>query len=101
MLPILPQKMIGFVLICKSVSHQKQNNHKNCMHGIRNSKDNKLVEGRQGVEKTSVQTLNVEMSVKQWFLLKKRLTFLILMKFNQTGSSYHTYHKFSKYKKLA
>ena len=37
------------------------------MHGIRNSKDNELVEGRP------VQTLNVEMSVKQWFLLKKRL----------------------------
>ena len=24
MLPILPQKVIGFVLICRSVSHQKQ-----------------------------------------------------------------------------
>ena len=37
------------------------------MHGIKNSKHNKLVEGRP------VQTLNVEMIVKQWFLLKKRL----------------------------
>ena len=37
------------------------------MHGIRNSKDNELVEGQP------VQTLNVQMSVKQWFLLKKRL----------------------------
>ena len=51
--------MIGFILICRSVSHQKQEqSHKNCMHGIRNSKDNEVVEGsgdlRQGSSNNSV-----------------------------------------------
>ena len=56
---------------------KSKNNRKNCMHGIINSKDNEVVEGRQGVGKKTVQTLNVEVSVKQWFLLKKEtVTFL-------------------------
>ena len=57
---------------------KSKNNCKNCMHGIRNSKDNELVEGQQGVEKKPVQTLNVEMSVKQWFLLKKETNVLVI-----------------------
>ena len=37
---------------------KSKNNHKNCLHVIRNSKDNEVVEGRHGVEKNPVQTSN-------------------------------------------
>ena len=50
---------LGHLFVDQLVIKSK-NNHKNCMHGIRNSKDNDVVEGQQGVEKNPVQTSNAQ-----------------------------------------